>query len=334
MKFNTIFLVLSIVKLISAQSCPFSQSIINGASATFYSAMDAGNCGFEKLNGPLGPGNYMIAALGSKLYQNGAQCGQCFKISNSKNASVTVMATDSCHDAGYCQRDNHFDLSPAAFSILGPQSQGVLDGLSYVKVPCEVSGNVKIMMKDGSNDFWTSFFVFNSKVIIKQVSIKLSNSNQFVPLSQTTYNYWPTSITGGQFHVRIESIGGEYIYVTIPKVESRKVYETSGQFSTSCSTSNENNPINYKPQTFNPQQTSNNQNSNTQTPTKQTSPNSQNFIPSYCQQYIQKPNYIIAKESKEMFVQNENENIESNSLKLLPNFFLLLIPIILLIINF
>ncbi|KAM9966265.1 hypothetical protein ACTFIR_006470 [Dictyostelium discoideum] len=334
MKFNTIFLILSIVKLTSAQSCPFSQSIINGASATFYTAMDAGNCGFEKLNGPLGPGNYMIAALGSKLYQNGAQCGQCFKISNSKNASVTVMATDSCHDAGYCQRDNHFDLSPAAFSILGPQSQGVLDGLSYVKVPCEVSGNVKIMMKDGSNDFWTSFFVFNSKVIIKQVSIKLSNSNQFVPLSQTTYNYWPTSITGGQFHVRIESIGGEYIYVTIPKVESRKVYETSGQFSTSCSTSNEINPINYKPQTFNPQQTSNNQNSNTQTPTKQPSPNSQNFIPSYCQQYIQKPNYIIAKESKEMFVQNENENIESNSLKLLPNFFLLLISIILLIINF
>ncbi|KAN0036903.1 hypothetical protein ACTFIV_002226 [Dictyostelium citrinum] len=306
MKFNIILLVLSIVKLINTQSCPFSKSIINGASATFYTSMDAGNCGYEKLNGPLGPGNYMIAALGTKLYQNGAQCGQCYKISNSKNASVTVMATDSCHDAGYCQRDNHFDLSPAAFSILGPQSQGVLDGLSYVKVPCQVEGNVKIMMKDGSNDYWTSFFVFNSKVIIKQVSIKLSNSNQFIPLVQTSYNYWPSSITGVQFQVRIESVGGEFIYITIPKVESRKVYETTSQFSTSCSTSNE---INYQATIqSNPQQNSiNNQNSITQTPKQQTT--TQNFIPSYCTQYIQKPNYIIAKESNQMNEENEIDKL-------------------------
>ncbi|KAN0035513.1 hypothetical protein ACTA71_004785 [Dictyostelium dimigraforme] len=325
MKFINIIIFILSVKLISGQSCPFSESSINGASATFYTAMDAGNCGYEKLNGPLGPGNYMIAALGTKLYQNGAQCGQCFKISNSKNVSITVMATDSCNDAGYCQRDNHFDLSPVAFSILGSQSQGVLDGLSYVKVPCEVSGNVKIMMKDGSNDFWTSFFVFNSKVIIKQVSIKLSNSVQFVPLTQTTYNYWPSSISGGHFQVRIESIGGEFIYVTIPKVESRKVYETSSQFSTSCS--NEKSSNNQSP-TSNNQQTSNNQNFNQQTKQQTSAP--QNFIPSYCQQYIQKPNYIMAKESVEK--KENNDFLESNSFKLLPNFLYLIILILFLLI--
>ncbi|KAK5577741.1 hypothetical protein RB653_002689 [Dictyostelium firmibasis] len=325
MKLYLIFLVWStLLNFISSQSCPFSQSIINGASATYYTAMDAGNCGYEKLTGPLGPGNYMIAALGTKLYQLGGQCGQCFKISNSKNATVTVMATDSCNDAGYCQRDNHFDLSPTAFSILGLQSQGVLDGLSYVKVPCEVTGNVKIMMKDGSNDYWTSFFIFNSKVIIKQVSIKLSNSNQFVPLTQTTYNYWPSSISGGQFQVRIESIGGEFIYVTIPKVESRKVYETTSQFSTSCSsnkffettTSYHLNPQTSTPQTSNPQ-TSTPQTSKPQTSVPQTS-NPQSSIPSYCQQYIKQPNYIMAKPSFGNMEQNE-DFLQSSSSKLIPN---------------
>ncbi|KAM9953451.1 hypothetical protein ACTFIR_008519 [Dictyostelium discoideum] len=95
-------------------SCPYSKSSINGASATFYSAMDNGNCGYGLLTGQTGPRNYLICALGTKLYQNGAQC---------------VMTTDSCNDAGYCQRDNHFDLSPNAFSILGLKSKGVLDGL-------------------------------------------------------------------------------------------------------------------------------------------------------------------------------------------------------------
>ncbi|KAN0022503.1 hypothetical protein ACTFIU_004697 [Dictyostelium citrinum] len=141
---------------------------------------------------------------GTKIYKNGEQCGQCFKISNSNGTSVTVMATDSCNDAGYCQRDNHFDLSPNAFSILGSQSLGVLDGLSYVKVPCSVTGNVKVMMKDGSNAYWTSFLIFNSEINIKQVSIKLNGSSQFVNLTQTTYNYWPTSITSGSFQVGTE----------------------------------------------------------------------------------------------------------------------------------
>ncbi|EGC34608.1 hypothetical protein DICPUDRAFT_20287, partial [Dictyostelium purpureum] len=212
--------------------CPFSITPIKGASATFYTTLDNGNCGYERLSGPLGPGNKMIAALGSKLYQNGSQCGQCFKISNSQNVSVVVMATDSCHDAGYCQRDGHFDLSPEAFAILGKTSEGVLEGLTFYKVPCQINGNVKIMMKDGSNPYWTSFFIFNSKVLIKKVSIRMSNSNQFIPLTQTTYNYWPTSITGNNFEVKIESISGEFIYITIPFVESRKVYDTATQFST------------------------------------------------------------------------------------------------------
>ncbi|KAM9989931.1 hypothetical protein ACTFIY_005957 [Dictyostelium cf. discoideum] len=42
--------------------------------------MNNGNCGYGLLTGLTGPGNYLICAFGTKLYQNGAQCGQYFKI--------------------------------------------------------------------------------------------------------------------------------------------------------------------------------------------------------------------------------------------------------------
>ncbi|KAK5576580.1 hypothetical protein RB653_007724 [Dictyostelium firmibasis] len=217
-----------------SEDCPFSQSLVTGASATFYIEVNSGNCGYESLLGPLGPGNLFIAALGDNLYNSGKNCGQCFNISSPyTNRSVVVMATDRCPDSGYCQRSSHFDLSTQAFDVLGQQSTGVLDGLTYFKVPCAVNGNVKIMMKDGSNDYWTAFLIYNNRVTIKDVSVKVSGKTTYQSLTQSSYNYWISpNMVPGSFDVRIESVGGEFIYITIPKVESRKQYETSSQFNT------------------------------------------------------------------------------------------------------
>ncbi|EAL73375.1 expansin-like protein [Dictyostelium discoideum AX4] len=222
--------------IIKADDCPFPQIPIKTLSGTWYDDPDHASCGFEKLTGPLGPGNRLVVALGSKLFDKGANCGQCYDVTSPfNNKTITVMATDSCHDAGYCQADNHFDFYKEAFDLLGSPS-GVISGnsgLSYIKVPCPTYGNVKIMMKDGSNEFWTSFLIFNSRILIKQVSIKLSNSQQFIDLNrQPQGNYWPsTNMVSGEFEVRIESIGGEFIYVKIPSIESRKIYDTGNQFS-------------------------------------------------------------------------------------------------------
>ncbi|KAN0055732.1 hypothetical protein ACTA71_011618 [Dictyostelium dimigraforme] len=228
-----ILLCLTFFSTVSKGQCPFSQSLVTGASATYYTDPNAGNCGYENLTGPLGPGNLFIAALGPTLYNNGKSCGQCYNISSPyTNRSVVVMATDSCPDSGYCQRSSHFDLSTQAFDVLGAESIGVLEGLTYYKVPCGVTGNVKIMMKDGSNDYWTAFLIYNSRVTIKDVSVKITGKTTYSSLSQSTYNYWISpNMVPGSFDVRIESVGGEFIYITIPKVENRKQYETSSQFS-------------------------------------------------------------------------------------------------------
>ncbi|KAN0034812.1 hypothetical protein ACTFIV_001344 [Dictyostelium citrinum] len=221
---------------IIADDCPFNQLPIKTLSGTWYDDPDHASCGFENLVGPLGPGNRMVVALGSKLFQQGANCGQCYEVTSPfNNKTITVMATDSCHDSGNCQADNHFDFYQEAFNLLGSPTGEISgkSGLSYIKVPCPTYGNVKIMMKDGSNQYWTSFLIFNSRLVIKQVSIKLSTSQQFIDLKrQPQGNYWPSpNMAPGEFEVRIESIGGEFIYVKISSIESRKIYDTGNQFS-------------------------------------------------------------------------------------------------------
>ncbi|KAK5576581.1 hypothetical protein RB653_007725 [Dictyostelium firmibasis] len=235
--FYLIVLLISLFNdILNADECPFAQIPIKTLSATWYNDPDHGACGYEVLTGPLGPGNRLIAALGTKLFQKGASCGQCYEVTSPfNNKTITIMATDSCHDKGNCQADNHFDLYTDAFDLLGSPTGEISgqSGLSYIKVPCPTYGNLKIMMKDGSNQFWTSFLVFNSRILIKQVSIKLSNSQQFVDLTrQEQGNYWPSpNMAPGEFEIRIESIGGEFIYVKIPSIQSRKIYDSGNQFS-------------------------------------------------------------------------------------------------------
>ncbi|EGC32117.1 hypothetical protein DICPUDRAFT_155955 [Dictyostelium purpureum] len=211
--------------------CPIEQ-VKHKSTATYYTDPQHGNCGYGELMGRTGPGTMMVAALSTKFYDDSKSCGQCFNIfSPYTNRSLVVMGTDKCPDKGWCEADYHFDLTTDAFDVLGPRLDGVLYNLEFYKVPCQIKGNVKVMMKDGSNPFWTSFLVFNSNIGVKQVSIKLSGSDQFKPLPITSYNYWDSpSMTPGEFELRIESIGGEFIYTKISSVESNKIIDTETQF--------------------------------------------------------------------------------------------------------
>ncbi|EGC32116.1 hypothetical protein DICPUDRAFT_95343 [Dictyostelium purpureum] len=185
--------------------------------------------------GPTGPGNLFIAALNTFFYDDAKNCGQCYNIfSPYTNRSVVVMATDQCPGGEHCSNNNyHFDLSPQAFDVLGARSIGVLKNLEFYKVPCQVDGNVKIMMKDGSNDYWTAFLIFNSDIGIKQVSVKKTGSDQFVNLKLSDYNYWISpDMKPGEFEVRIESLGGEFINTKISAIESNKIVDTQTKFTT------------------------------------------------------------------------------------------------------
>ncbi|EFA86475.1 hypothetical protein PPL_00269 [Heterostelium album PN500] len=212
---------------------PYNFFASNVATGTFYTAVDNGNCGYGPLFGSKGPQTSYIAAINTFFFNHTNQCGQCYELSINGN-TLTVQVVDQCPDPGWCdQAHSHFDLSPQAFAALQNQQAlgGTMQGLNFRKVACNVNGNIKVSIKDGSNENWTAFLLFNHVVGIESVSI-LREGCQPEPLYRTTYNYWTQDRgTTPNYRLVITSILGETI-VTEPLANciSNGLFDTGVQF--------------------------------------------------------------------------------------------------------
>ena len=131
---------------VAANAPPPTTGWLRGAHATFYGGADAsgtmdGACGYGNLYSQ-GYGS-RTAALSTVLFNDGASCGQCYKIACDRKTdptlckpgvTVTITATNFCPpnsalpDGGWCnQQRPHFDMAQPAWEKIGSDvSTGII----------------------------------------------------------------------------------------------------------------------------------------------------------------------------------------------------------------
>lgn len=193
-----------------AQTFPFT------ADATYYSAIDAGNCSFGTIGSGVSPFR-RIVAVGTPLYDGSAACGRFIEIDttdatcpgppcNFTGSRVVVMVSDQLPSAS-----PNLDLSEPAFGDLAPLVAGVLENVRWRYVPGEHAGNIELHTTASINSFFLHFVLHDHNLGITQVEVRDALDPTWYSAARDTANQWSVSL-GQQFQaplsVRVTDVDG------------------------------------------------------------------------------------------------------------------------------
>ncbi|KAH3760054.1 swollenin/expansin family protein [Pelomyxa schiedti] len=102
-------------------------------------------------------------------------------------------------------------------------------------VSCDVEGNLKIRVKDGSSVWWLSILVFNHRVGIDKLEISENGGSSWTEVTRADYNEFEISRQPGNelqlpLIVRVTGFTDDQISIDLPAIEGDEIIDSGSQF--------------------------------------------------------------------------------------------------------
>ena len=226
--------------LIAAVLATDGLSMCTKSRITYYEGYESnGACGYGAISSLNLPSGMFTAAPNEAFLDGSNKCGVCYEMTGPKG-SITFMVTDRCPASSnqeHCSGDMiHFDLGKNAFPSLVDLSVGTTN-TTFRMIPCGLSGNVQVQLKDGCSQYWVGFYPRNHQIALKSVAISLDQQQNWIPLTREKDNFYQCQTTNfvqnaqPPFYIRLTSILDETVTVTLDTITSGKTYTADKQFS-------------------------------------------------------------------------------------------------------
>ena len=232
--FNTIFLSLFLfIKLDNLTPLSFCTK---GRISPYNNWKNGGSCGFGSHLNAVGPSYLYPVAPNQDLFRDNDQCGVCYEMVGPYGA-IKVKVEDYCsknNELEHCSGDMfHFNIANNSVSyIMGNET---VSNISFRMISCDYLGNIRILTDDYTDNIYLSFVILDHNLAVSYIEIKESNSKKWEKKSRDKNNYWVYYISNGStfaypIFIKIYSINGDYVNLTLNETKPKTYYEANGNF--------------------------------------------------------------------------------------------------------
>jgi expansin (peptidoglycan-binding protein) len=169
----------------------------------------------------------LLAGLAIAYNGDGSLCDTCILVETAKGKSVTarVITTGDTHTV------NDIDLSQAAYDAINSGEYPRSMTWQLVKCP-DGAGPLRYQFQTQANADWTSLWVRNGRLPIRNVEVESPHHPSFAALTRGRDGTLTdaSGFGGGPFTIRVSAEGGQVITDTFPAITPGAVLTGASQF--------------------------------------------------------------------------------------------------------